>query len=138
MNRLSKSSHTHPYVPLWDFDAPTVDGVLPPRDTSAGLVAANALLLLHQTLQGESPYLDHALRIVRETIDLSLSHDPASLTLSPTGKTVVPAGNWDSVLMNATINNNQYSLNPSNNTGVVYADYYFLQFGNRLLEMALA
>jgi hypothetical protein len=82
--------------------------------------------------------LDHALRIVRETIDLSLSHDPASLTLSPTGKTVVPAGNWDSVLMNATINNNQYSLNPSNNTGVVYADYYFLQFGNRLLEMALA
>ncbi|KAJ6030330.1 uncharacterized protein N7446_000609 [Penicillium canescens] len=138
VNRLSKSSHTHPYVPLWDFDAPTVDGVLPPRDTSAGLVAANGLLLLHQALQGESPYLDHAIQIVRETIELSLSHDPTSLTLSPIGKTAIPAGNWDSVLMNATINNNEYSLSRSNNTGVVYADYYFLQFGNRLLEMALA
>jgi hypothetical protein len=101
-------------------------------------VAANGLLLLHQALQGDSPYLDHALQIVRQTIDLSLSHDPTSLTLSQTGERAVAAGNWDSVLMNATINNNEYSLSRSNNTGLVYADYYFLQFGNRLLEMAFA
>ncbi|KAJ5831715.1 hypothetical protein N7474_000026 [Penicillium riverlandense] len=134
ITQLSKSAHTHPYVPLWDFDAPTVNGVVPPRDTSAGLVAANGLLLLHETLQGHSPYLKNAMKIVKETIELSLSHDPAKLTVGSDGNITVSPGHWDSILMNATIDNNEYALDRSNNTGLVYADYYFLQFGNRLLE----
>ncbi|KAB8075853.1 Six-hairpin glycosidase [Aspergillus leporis] len=135
VKRLTTSNHNHPYVPLWDFDTPTVDDILPPRDTSAGLVAANGLLLLHQILQGESPYLDNALRIVSETIDLSMPSDQVVLTVDSGGNIVVPQVSWESILMNATINNNEYSPSPSNNTGLVYADYYFLEFGNRLLEM---
>jgi hypothetical protein len=135
VKRLTTSNHNHPYVPLWDFDTPTVDDILPPRDTSAGLVAANGLLLLHQILQGESPYLDNALRIVSETIDLSMPSDQVALTVDSGGNIVVPQVSWESILMNATINNNEYSPSPSNNTGLVYADYYFLEFGNRLLEM---
>ncbi|KAF7590930.1 hypothetical protein BBP40_002236 [Aspergillus hancockii] len=135
VKRLSTSNHTHPFVPLWDFDAPTLDDVLPPRDTSAGLVAANGLLLLHQILQGDSHYLEHALRIVSEIIDLSIPSDQSTPTVDSGGNTVVPQGSWESILMNATINNNEYSSTPSNNTGLVYADYYFLEFGNRLLEM---
>jgi hypothetical protein len=74
------------------------------------------------------------MRIVKETIELSLSHDPANLTVGSDGNITVPPGHWDSILMNATIDNNEYALDRSNNTGLVYADYYFLQFGNRLLE----
>lgn len=118
LRRLESSNHTHPYVPLWDFDAPVSRGELPPRDTSAGLVTANGLILLHQILGGDSPYLDHALRIVAETVDLS--------TAPP---------KWESIFMNATINNNEFSESRSNNTGLVYADFYFLEFGNRLLQM---
>ncbi|KAK1145521.1 hypothetical protein N8T08_004079 [Aspergillus melleus] len=120
VGRLDGSSHTHPYVPLWDFDAPVTDGNLPPRDTSAGLVAANGLLLLHQILGSDSPYLERALRIVAETVDLS---------------TAPPS--WESIFMNATINNNEFSSDRSNNTGLVYADFYFLEFENRLLQMGL-
>ncbi|KAF9888476.1 hypothetical protein FE257_008583 [Aspergillus nanangensis] len=120
VKRLAAARHTHPYVPLWDFDAPSVGGVVPPRDTSAAMVAANGLLLLHQALQGNSPYYDQALRIVGQVMDLSLAD---------------PSVGWESILMNATINNNEYSNTPSNNTGLVYADYYYLQFGNLLLQM---
>ncbi|KAH8427059.1 uncharacterized protein LDX57_004777 [Aspergillus melleus] len=120
LGRLDGSSHTHPYVPLWDFDAPVIDGNLPPRDTSAGLVAANGLLLLHQILGGDSPYLERALRIVAETVDLS---------------TAPPS--WESIFMNATINNNEFTSDRSKNTGLVYADFYFLEFENRLLQMGL-
>lgn len=97
-------------------------------------MVANGLLLLHETLQGHSPYLENAMRIVKETIELSLSRDAANLTDGSGGNITVPAGHWDSILMNATIDNNEYALDRSNNTGLVYADYYFLQFGNRLLE----
>jgi hypothetical protein len=101
-------------------------------------VAANGLLLLHETLKGRSSYLDNAMRIVKETIELSLSHDPANLTVGSDGTITVPPGHWNSILMNATIDNNEYALDRSNNTGLVYADYYFLQFGNRLLERGFA
>lgn len=136
VGQLAKATHTHPFIPLWDFDAPVEKAVVPPRDTSAGMVAANGLLLLHQALGDDSPYLGHALRIVRETINMSYAKDTVSLTADSGRTSVQPqTGKWESVLMNATINNNEYSTDQSNNTGLVYADYYLLEFGNRLLEM---
>ena len=53
--RLESSTCENPYVPLWDFDAPVPlnAGELPLRDTSAGMIAANGLLLLHQALRGQ-------------------------------------------------------------------------------------
>ncbi|THC91946.1 hypothetical protein EYZ11_008601 [Aspergillus tanneri] len=118
--RLKESLQPCPFVPPWDFDAPTVGDSLPPRDTSAGLVAANGLLLLHQILREDSPYLEHALQIVTETVDLSMAPD-----------------SWETILMNATINNNEYASTRSSNTGLVYADYYFLEFGNQFLRLGL-
>lgn len=95
------------------------------------------MLKLHQILQGNSPYLEAAAEIISQTVDLSYSHDPANLAQSPNGSIMVSPSdaNWDSILMNATENNNEYALTRSNDTGIVYADYYFLQFGNGLLEM---
>ena len=136
IKRLNEANHGHPYVPLWDFDAPTVDGQLPPRDTSSATCAATGLLKLHQILKGDSPYLKAAVKIISQTIDLSYPGDPASFTISDGKITVTPPeAKWDSLFMNATENNNEFALTRSNNTGIVYADYYFLEFGNALLEM---
>jgi hypothetical protein len=135
--RLSNSTHTHPFVPVWDFDAPVPRNTLPLRDTSAGMIAANGLLLLHQILHNSSPYLAAALRIAKETIDLSLSSDTAEFSIGNDGKVRVESGTWDGILMNATANNNENAVMRYSDHGLVYADYYFLEFGNKLMRMGL-
>lgn len=133
-----------PFVPLWDFDAPVplVPGELPLRDTSAGMIAANGLLLLHQSLigQGEtSRFLSAAIRICKETIALSLSQEKASLSVDDTDVTVNDVGRprFDSILKNATACRNEDSLRQYWDHGLVYADYYFLEFGNKLIRLGL-
>ena len=135
LKRLSQSTDPHPYVPVWDFDAPAETPPL--RDTSAGMIAANGLVLLHQILNNNSPYMGAALRIVSETIDLSLSSDKASFSVAKDGKVGVEEGSWDGILMNATANNNENAVARYFDGGLVYADYYFLEFGNKLLRMGL-
>ncbi|KAL1968630.1 hypothetical protein VTN77DRAFT_1456 [Rasamsonia byssochlamydoides] len=140
LNRLSTASHTHPYVPPWDFDDSTTSPPL--RDTSAGMIAANGLVLLHQALalqdNSKSPYLDTAIRIAKETIDLSLARDTASFTVDGDGKIQVGGDvTWDSILKNATANNNEFAIMRYCDHGLVYADYYFLELGNKLLRMGL-
>jgi hypothetical protein len=135
LDRLSTSPHSHPYVPVWDFDAPAETPPL--RDTSAGMIAANGLLLLHQILHNDSPYLTAALRIAKETIDLSLSRDVASFSVGDNGEVGVGPGSWDGILMNATANNNENAVVQYSDHGLVYADYYLLEFGNKLMRMGL-
>jgi hypothetical protein len=133
LRRISSATHTHAFVPVWDFDASPENPPL--RDTSAGMIAANGLLLLHQTLNGNSPYLASALRIAKETIDLSLSSDKAEFWVRNDGMARVEKGTWDGILMNATANNNENAVVRYSNHGLVYADYYFLEFGNKLMRM---
>ena len=81
LSRLALAKHHHPFVPAWDFDAPQSNPLEPLRDSSAGVIAANGMLLIHQALQSlpssnrtsfPSPttgtdtddFLDAALRIV--------------------------------------------------------------------------
>ncbi|CAK7211078.1 hypothetical protein SBRCBS47491_000996 [Sporothrix bragantina] len=158
LKRLDESpAASHTYVPLWDFDAPVEDADQqdsngqPLRDTSAGLIAANGLLLLHQALSvstgvnagsGEKydgRYLTAAVRIAQDTLGYSLDReDVAAFTLdSATGAIHVPPGSWDAILRHSTANNNQYALTRYSDVGLVYADYYFLEFGNQLLRMGL-
>lgn len=150
-----------PYVPAWDFDAPLLtvteetrtDPVL--RDTSAGLIAANGLLLIHQHLQTlpapaalkqnpASYYLDAAIRIVSETINLSLDTNFARFSLrlpfdlDALDKWQVSGGEkFEAIVRNATANNNEHAHMPYRDHGLVYGDYYFLEFGNKLLRMGL-
>jgi len=151
LKRLDETKHDFPYVPLWDFDAPPVEGELPLRDTSAGIIAANGLLILHQILSTQKPskdfqqisFLTAALTIARQTISLSLSTSKAlfSRHISEGREIiqVVDSGKerFDGILRNATANKNRDSLMPYWDHGVVYADYYFLVFGNNLLKMGL-
>lgn len=136
LQRLASAKHHHPYVPLWDFDDTGSDLL---RDTSAGMIAANGLLILHQQLEMEdSLYLDAVLRIVKDTIDLSLATDPVPIVSDEaSGKIDVPEPAFASILKNATANNNEYAIHRYRDHGLVYADYYFLELGNKFLRMGL-
>ncbi|KAL4793046.1 Six-hairpin glycosidase-like protein [Aspergillus venezuelensis] len=136
------------YVPLWDFDAPIENEANPLRDSSAGVIAANGMLLLSQALtaQGDdalaSRYRRMAVRIVTDTIELSLADDRAVLV--PDGglaevrvSDAVPGRRFDAILKNATANHNAQDNDRYSDHGLVYADYYLLEFGNRLLSMGL-
>ena len=132
LHRLHGAKHGHPYVPLWDFDAPGT----PPRDSSAGMIAANGLLLLHQILGNDSPYLEEALRIATDTIAMCQTNKTATVHMAE-GKIVTDGVVFDSILKHATANNNEYATLRYADHGLVYADYYFLEFGNQLLRMGM-
>lgn len=171
LTQLASGKHHHPFVPSWDFNAPQANPAQPLRDTSAGIIAANGLLLIHQALQSlpsdqkttsrSAPrlssgadigdFLDAALRIVQETLDLSLDPDFAGLAQLSAGiqsereekspewalkAHVVPSG-FDAILRNATANNNEHAHKRYWDHGLVYADYYLLEFGNKLCRMGL-
>ncbi|UKZ57213.1 hypothetical protein TrVGV298_011065 [Trichoderma virens] len=135
LQRLRGARHKYPYVPLWDFDAPI--GEEPLRDSSAGMIAANGLLLLHQILGEGSKYLDDALRIASETIDMCQATDPARLVADEESNIRAEGVTFDCILKHATANNNEYALVRYSDHGLVYADYYFLEFGNKLLRMGM-
>jgi uncharacterized protein YyaL (SSP411 family) len=135
--RLLEEPRERPYVPLWDFDAPANGETEPPRDTSAGMIAANGLLLLHQALGTKSVYLQNALRIAEDTLAHSLSPQTGSFHLDRNGKIMALGSKYDSILTNATANNNEHALIRYSDHGLVYADYYFLEFGNRLMRLGI-
>lgn len=138
LDRLCRAENPFPYVPAWDFDAPVPAGGEPLRDSSAGMIAANGMLLLHQALGSSSRYLDEALHIVRDTIALCRAPDRARLVVGEDSRIVADGVKFDAILRHATANNNEYSLTRYSDHGLVYADYYFLEFGNKLLRMGLA
>ncbi|KAF3809821.1 Unsaturated glucuronyl hydrolase [Colletotrichum gloeosporioides] len=135
------------YVPVWDFDAPIDDGEPPLRDTSAGTAAANGLLILAQSLAGQGlhdlsdRFLQGGLRIVGETLEFSLADEKARLDIGTngelTGIDAVGGECFESVLKNATVCNNPMSNHRMKDHGLVYADYYLVEFGTRLLRMGL-
>lgn len=136
-------------VPPWDFDAPKYGKQ--PTDTSAAVVAANGMLLIHESLTAcgdSSKYLTSALRIlnavcahhlnpsakfiVHQEVEMvehgvSLEHDAVTVDL----------GDGETILNGATINNVKFAPRRWTNRGLVYADYFFLLCGNKLLEMGI-
>jgi hypothetical protein len=135
-------------IPPWDFDAPTEERQ--PPDTSAALIAAYGMLLLHQALQAlgrESRYLVLALEIVDAVCRLHLNPrarfvlrarekletvegegtDPPNLE--------VEMGEGETIVNGATINNYEFAPRRWADHGLVYADYFFLLVGNTLLDM---
>ncbi|KAF4463471.1 glucuronyl hydrolase [Fusarium albosuccineum] len=134
------------YVPLWDFDAP-IDTEAPLRDSSAGIIAANGLLVLSQALAGSgspslsSRYLSLAIRIVQDTLDFSLAQEKSGLSLTSEGTVVCqdldPNAHFEAILKNATANHNAKDYKRYWDHGLVYGDYYLIEFGNRLLKMGL-
>jgi hypothetical protein len=140
------------YVPLWDFDAPITytnvgEEKAPLRDVSAGMIAANGMILLYGQLSviGEHEaarrYLDYALAIARDTIALAYNRDKMCFGFDQVnGKIKVKQASghrFDAILERSTANFNEDHADRHWDHGLVYADYYFLEFGNRLLDMRL-
>ncbi len=102
------------------------------------MIAANALLLLHQALGGQSRYLDVVYKSLQDTLRFSLAPDRAKFSTSETRSITVSDVVWDSILLHSTANNNEHAETRYSDTGLVYADYYFLELGNKLLRMGFA
>ncbi|EON65997.1 hypothetical protein W97_05240 [Coniosporium apollinis CBS 100218] len=120
------------FVPYWDFDAPMPG----PRDTSAALIAAYGMLLLHNAISGDTKYLEAALRIIAGVIRISLAPE-ADFVRTSKGDEEVDLGGPETIVLNATINNYEFAPRRWADHGLVYADYYFLLIGNTLLQMGL-
>ena len=136
------------YVPVWDFDALAEEFNPPLRDTSAGTCAANGLLILSQALTAmgnhtlSSRYFDAAMRIVEDTIAYSLSQDKARIAMDIKGRLHgvdhEADRTFEAILRNATVTNNPMGLTQIRDHGLVYADYYLIEFKTRILRMGLA
>ena len=137
LKRLQDVPHEFPSVPPWDFDAPVEPGSSSLRDASAGMIAANGLLLLHQALGGASPYLEAVYKIVADTLSHCLSPHSTKFEADENGRISVGELEWDAILTHSTVNNNEYALVSYSDLGLVYADYYFLELGNKFLRMGL-
>jgi hypothetical protein len=134
------------YVPLWDFDAPIDDPTEPLRDSSAGVIAANGMLVLSQSLMGCGQhrlgrwFFQHAILIIRDTLNFCHGDENAKLVWNAEktelrGEDVENGKRFDGLLKNGTANNNEFVRRRYSNHGLVYGDYYLVEFGNRLLDM---
>ncbi|XWX00263.1 hypothetical protein V2A60_008283 [Cordyceps javanica] len=141
------------HVPLWDFDAP-VDEERPLRDTSAAMIAANGMLLIANSLAAAgdaalfAKYYNAAMAIASETVVLCYAQDRLDLVMQENGAGSVSVvarkapdcalGSFECILRCATANFNENWTDKYADHGLVYADYYLLEFGNRLLQFGYA
>ncbi|KAI2619462.1 glycoside hydrolase family 88 protein [Hypomontagnella submonticulosa] len=138
-------------IPPWDFQAPRSEPQ--PTDTSAAMIASYGMLLIHEseTAAGRpSAYLQHALRII-ESVCASHINSPArfvtcddftetpEVSTSSRQKTLTVdmGAGAETILNGATINNYEFAPRRWANHGLVYADYFFLLVGNKLLDMGI-
>jgi uncharacterized protein YyaL (SSP411 family) len=146
ISRLDESG-----VVPWDFDARDVVGPGQPSDSSAAMIAAYGMLLIHQALVAlgqPSRYLVEALKIIRVVCANHLNPAAALLETKTQVETVehgrvqeavqhIEMGIGDTILNGATINNFEFAPRKWADHGLVYADYYFLLVGNKLLDMGI-
>ncbi|KAI3573762.1 Six-hairpin glycosidase-like protein [Fusarium oxysporum f. sp. albedinis] len=133
------------YEPLWDFDAPIEDTANPTRDSSPGAIAADGMLVLSQGLAGLGydrlaiRFRTASLDIMRDLINFALAAEKAQLVRSANGQVeardVSPDHAFAGLLRYRTAHNNENALRRYANHGLVYGDYYFMEYGNKLLSM---
>ncbi|KAL2202117.1 Six-hairpin glycosidase [Sarocladium strictum] len=135
------------YVPLWDFDAPIDNPSFPLRDSSAGSIAANGMLIISQALLAlgddklASRFRTAAIDVVRDLIAVAVAPETAKLVLSKDGdinaEDSVSGQTFEGIMKYGTVNNHQYGTHQYKDSAIVYGDYYLVEFGNRLLRLEL-
>lgn len=119
--------------PSRDFDAPKPC----PYDASAGTVAARALQMIYTLLKDTRPgagdmYLGAAFRLVD---DILRECAAPGASLDSTGVVDWGKDGWETILMHSSIDGNEGSATRKLDHGLVYADYYLLEFANEALKM---
>ncbi|KAF9879357.1 glucuronyl hydrolase [Colletotrichum karsti] len=138
-------------IPPWDFSAPK-DTPQPP-DVSAAMIAAYGMLLIHEALTSlgkESEYLGHAIRLIKAACSGHTNGGGRYIRSRRTTETVEHGvveeevgwevdmeGEPETILNGATINNYEFAPRRWADHGLVYADYFCLLAGNKLLEMGV-
>ncbi|ORY35085.1 Six-hairpin glycosidase-like protein [Naematelia encephala] len=122
-------------VPLWDSSAPQPC----PYDASAGTVAARGMQMLYHLLKDTNPpaasyYLTRSFKLVE---DIIRECKTAVASLDEAGNVTWGDDGWETILQHSTINGNRHSPRPIMDHGLVYADYYLLEFGNEALKLGL-
>ncbi|KAF5724958.1 glucuronyl hydrolase [Fusarium mundagurra] len=145
----NKSARRGRHVPLCDFDAPIENPREPLRDSSAGIIAAHRMLLLSQALAGlgrhtlSRHFFDTSIEIVKDTLDVYLATEKVKATTSNDGgksikvEDAVLGATFDARLKHRTLSNYETAMRRYSNHGLVYGDYYLVEFGNLLLSMGL-
>ncbi|KAJ0321669.1 hypothetical protein COL5a_009154 [Colletotrichum fioriniae] len=139
------------WIPPWDFAAPK-DMAQPP-DVSAAMIAAYGMLLIHEALTAlgrPSTYLRSAIGLIRATCNNHINSGGSYVksrrsidtvehgtVVEEVGWEVDMGGKPETILNGATINNYEFAPRRWANHGLVYADYFFLLVGNKLLEMGV-
>lgn len=135
-------------VPPWDFDAAQDHGhETQPTDTSAAMITAYGLLLIHKAFVAmgrESGYLTAALQLIESTCRAHVNGfaspgQEQQLTSAGPDNTLRSSGVAvsDTILNGATINNHEFAPRRWANHGLVYGDYYFMVVGNLLLDLGV-
>ncbi|ORX34809.1 Six-hairpin glycosidase-like protein [Kockovaella imperatae] len=120
-------------VPWWDFRAPTPC----PYDASAATITARGLQMLHKLLRDSDPtaanhYLDRAKKLIDDTVRECLTPEARLVD----GKVDWGKDDWETILQHSTINGNPVAVRRIMDHGLVYADYYFVEYGNEALKMS--
>lgn len=139
------------------------ENAVEPTDTSAAMIASYGFLLIYEALKlrksaHAQKYLDAALRITGAVCKGYLT-PRAKFVPQANGATIrsivdtpdhgaeeqdaavvrfdVDDGGCEAILDGATINNYEFAPRRWANHSLVYADYYFMLVGNKLLEMGV-
>ena len=120
-------------VPEWDFRAPKPC----PLDASAAMVAARGMQMLFILLNDKAPaeaakYLTAAEALVDSTLRVCSA---PSVKVSQEGHILWGEGHWEPILKHSTINGNPLATDQQLDQGLVYADYYLLEFENEALKI---
>lgn len=147
LNGTSTRHRRGRYVPLWDFDAPIENASFPLRDSSAGSIAANGLLIISQALTSlgddrlSSRFRTAAIDVARDLIALAVAPETAKLTLGADGEInaedTVAGETFEGLMKYGTVNNHNQGTDQYKDSAIVYGDYYLVEFGNRLLRLEL-
>lgn len=116
-----------------DFDAPKPC----PYDASAAMVAARGMQMLSQLLAtsdlaASSYYFTAAIKLIRDT----LRECAAPAATVENGVVNWGEEGWETILKHSTINGHRHARRQIMDHGLVYADYYFVEFANEILKMA--
>ncbi|WVQ93573.1 hypothetical protein IAU59_000648 [Kwoniella sp. CBS 9459] len=120
-------------VPEWDFDAPKPC----PYDASAATITSVGMLMLYRLLlpvdkAAAEGYLNRSIKLVQDTLRECLT--PAA-SLKEDGTVDFGRDGWETLLAHSTINGNPTGRKRFMDHGLVYADYYLIEYSNELLKI---
>lgn len=113
-------------VLAWDFNAPDKN-----IHVLSGMAVALDMIRIYEA-EKEEKFSNMGLKLLRDCIRLSYNNDAK---FNDDGN--VETGATETILNNSTSMHNPVSKIDIYDHGLVYADYYFLVIGNKLLELGL-